>query len=209
MKVLLLNGSPHEFGCTYTALREVADTLEQEGIDTEIFHIGTDPVRGCIGCGSCRKSGVGKCVFDDDRVNQAIEKAKEADGYFFGSPVHYASAAGAMSAFLDRMFYAGGATMAWKPAAVVLSARRGGTTAAYDQLNKYIGINNMLQVPCHYWNMVHGSTPADVTKDGEGMQCMRALGRNMAWMLRLLEKGQENGLNHPIPEERIFTNFIR
>ena len=209
MKVLLLNGSPHEFGCTYTALREAADALEREGVETEIFHIGAGPVRGCIGCGGCRRAGKFRCVFGDDRVNEAIAKAEQADGFFFGSPVHYAAASGAMTAFLDRMFYAGGARMAFKPAAVVLSARRAGTTAAYDQLNKYIGINNMLMVPCHYWNMVPGAKPEDVRQDAEGMQCMRALGRNMAWMLRLLESGRANGIERPESEERVYTNFVR
>lgn len=209
MKVLLLNGSPHAFGCTDTALREAADALEREGIETEIFHIGAGPVRGCTGCGACRSSGSNRCVFGDDRVNEAIAKAAEADGYFFGAPVHYASIAGAASAFFDRMFYAGGSLMAWKPAAVVVSARRAGTTASYDQLVKYIGINNMLMVPCHYWNMVHGSKPEDVKQDAEGMQCMRALGRNMAWMLRMLEMSRANGLEHPAPEPRVHTSFIR
>ena len=209
MKVLLLNGSPHERGCTYTALREAADALEREGVETEIFHIGAGAVRGCAGCGACRRKGEHRCIFSDDRVNEALAKAEQADGYFFGAPVHYASIAGAASAFLDRMFYAGGSVMAYKPAAVVVSARRAGTTAAYDQLNKYIGINNMLAVPCHYWNMVHGSKPEDVLQDEEGMQCMRALGRNMAWMLSMLKVSREHGVLPPAPEPRIHTNFIR
>lgn len=209
MKVLLLNGSPHEFGCTYTALREAADALEHEGVETEIFHIGAGPVHGCTGCGACRKKGENRCVFNDDRVNEALAKAEAADGYFLGAPVHYASIAGAASAFYDRMFYAGGGAMAWKPAAVVVSARRAGTTASYDQLIKYIGINNMLAVPCHYWTMVHGSAPEDVRQDAEGMQCMRALGRNMAWMLRMQGMSRANGLEHPVPEPRVHTSFIR
>lgn len=209
MKVLLVNGSPNEKGCTYMALSEIAQTLEQQGIDTEIFHIGNKLVRGCIGCGACKRSGKGQCIFDDDIVNQLAAKAKEADGYIFGSPVFYASPNGAMLAVMDRLFYSAGKYMQFKPAACIASARRAGTTATLDALNKYIEINNMLMVPACYWNMVHGSKPEDVKRDLEGMQIMRTLGNNMAWLLKLLETGKANGVVHPEPEEKIRTNFIR
>lgn len=155
MKVLLINGSPHEKGCTYTALSEIASELKECGIDSKIFHVGTAPVRGCMGCGGC--AGKGRCIFEDT-VNTAIEKASRADGFIFGSPVHYASAGGAVTSFLDRMFYAGKANMVYKPGAAVASCRRAGSTATLDQLNKYFTISNMPLVGSSYWNMVHGNT---------------------------------------------------
>ncbi|MDE6627463.1 MAG: flavodoxin family protein [Lachnospiraceae bacterium] len=209
MKVLLVNGSPNAKGCTYTALSEIAKTLEDNGVETEIFHIGNKPVRGCIGCGACKRSESGGCVFDDDIVNRLVEKVKAADGYVFGSPVYYASPNGAMLAVMDRLFYSAGKYMQYKPAACIASARRAGTTATYDALNKYIGINNMLMVPANYWNMVHGNKPEDVAQDLEGLQIMQILGKNMAWMLKLLEAGEANGVVHPEAEAKIATNFIR
>lgn len=209
MKVLLVNGSPNEKGCTYTALSEIAKTLEEQGVETEIFHIGNKPVRGCIGCGGCKKGESRGCVFDDDIVNLLAQKAKEADGYIFGSPVYYASPNGAMLAVMDRLFYSAGKYMQYKPAACIASARRAGTTATYDVLNKYIGINNMLMVPANYWNMVHGTRPEDVKQDLEGLQVMRILGKNMAWMLKVLEAGKAKGVFYPESEEKIRTNFIR
>ncbi|MCM1158870.1 MAG: flavodoxin family protein [Bacteroidales bacterium] len=209
MKVLLVNGSPNEKGCTYTALSEIAKTLESRGIAAEIFHIGNKSVRGCIGCGACRKREEDGCVFNDDAVNRLVEKVKNADGYVFGSPVYYASPNGAMLAVMDRLFYSAGKYMQYKPAACIASARRAGTTATYDVLNKYIGINNMLMVPAGYWNMVHGTKPEEVTQDLEGMQIMRTLGNNMAWMLKLLDAGRKSGIEHPGAEEKITTNFIR
>lgn len=206
MKVILFNGSPHVNGCTYTALCEIEKELKKNGIETEIFHIGVKPIGGCLGCGACGKTG--KC-FQDDVVNIAAEKAASADGYIFGSPVHYAAPSGAMVSFMDRLFCSCARKMAYKPAASIVSARRGGTTAAYDQLNKYIGINNMIMVPAPYWNMVHGSCPEDVLKDEEGLQNMRMIGKNMSWLLRLIESGKENGLSHPEMEAKIKTNFIR
>ena len=206
MKVLLVNGSPNEKGCTYTALSEIANTLEGEGIETEIVHIGNKPVRGCIGCGGCKN---GQCVFDDDILNRLADRVKEADGYVFGSPVYYSSPNGAMLAVMDRLFYSAGKYMAYKPAACIASARRAGTTATYDVLNKYIGINHMLMVPANYWNMVHGSKAEDVKQDLEGLQTMRTIGKNMAWLLNLLETGKANGIKHPEIEEKIRTNFIR
>ncbi len=206
MKVLLINGSPHKEGCTYVALKEVADTLEHEGIDTEIVWIENKPIGGCIACGSCRKNG--KCVFDDV-VNQIREKCEAADGFLFGSPVHYAAASGNMTAFMDRLFYSAGKTFYMKPAACVLSARRAGTTAAFDQLIKYFTINQMPVVSSRYWNMVHGAAPEQVYEDKEGLLTMRVLGRNMAYMLKCMEAGKRAGVSMPELEEPIFTNFIR
>lgn len=208
MKVLLINGSPKAQGCTYTALCEVAKELEKENIETEIFHIGTKPVRGCMACGGCSRNGDGKCVFNDDTVNIALEKAKEADGFIFGSPVHYAAASGSITSFLDRVFYAGNC-FAYKPGAAIVSCRRGGSTAAFDQLNKYFTIANMPVVSSQYWNMVHGNTPEEVKQDLEGMQTMRLLGKNMAWLLKSIQAGKEAGISLPEREPRVATNFIR
>lgn len=208
MKVLLVNGSPHEKGCTYTALCEVEKELLKNGIETEIFNIGTEPVAGCRGCGGCSKTD-GKCVFDGDVVNELIEKAKTADGFVFGSPVHYASPAGALLTVLDRAFYAGSSAFAYKPGAAVVSCRRAGSTASLDCLNKYFTINNMPVVSSGYWNMVHGAKPEDVLQDGEGLQIMRAIGKNMAWLLKCLEAGRKSGIELPEAEPRIRTNFIR
>ena len=208
MKVLLINGSPKENGCTYTALKEVSDTLNKNGIGTEIMHIGSKVKSGCMGCGVCHSSGAGKCVIDDV-VNEALEKVKEADGYVFGSPVHYAAASGALTSFLDRLFYAGSKYMAYKPGASVLSCRRGGATAAFEQINKYFTISNMPVVSSSYWNGVHGTTPEEVKQDLEGMQIMRGIGDNMAWLLKCIEFGKANGIDVPVPEGKIKTNFIR
>ena len=207
MKVLLLNSSGHKEGCTYTALREVAGALEAQGVETEILWLGSGPVRDCIGCGGCAK-GDG-CVFRDDPINDIIEKAKTCDGFVFGSPVYYAHPSGRILSVLDRLFYAGGSAFAYKPGAAVVSARRAGTTASLDVLNKYFTINNMPVVSSGYWNMVHGNTPEEVAQDLEGLQVMRTLGRNMAWLLRCLEAGRQAGVEIPAPEKRLRTNFIR
>jgi multimeric flavodoxin WrbA len=206
MKVLLINGSPHKHGCTYTALAEIVKELDKEQIESEIYPIGTDPIRGCIGCGRCRQTR--RCSYTQDIVNTVLEKAEASDGFFFGSPVHYASAGGAMTALMDRLFFADSQAFAYKPGASVVSARRGGTTAAYDQLNKYIGISKMIMVPSQYWNMVHGNTPEEVAQDREGLQIMRTLGKNMAWLLKLLASGAQNGVPLPVEEEHVWTNFI-
>ena len=208
MKVLLVNGSPHEKGCTYTALSEVEKELHAAGIETEIFWIGSKPIGGCIACQACGK--LGRCVFDD-AVNQFRDKAALADGFVFGSPVHYASASGNMTAFMDRLFYSGGKAgiFCLKPAAVVLSARRAGTTAAFDQLNKYLTIQEMPVVSSRYWNMVHGNSPEDVLRDEEGLYTMRVLGRNMAYLLRCQEAGRQLGVPLPERETPAWTNFIR
>ena len=211
MKVLLVNGSPHPEGCTYTALSEVSGVLNAQGIETEIFWIGNKPIGGCIACMTCRKTG--KCVFDDV-VNQFHEKASKADGFVFGTPVHYAAASGNMTAFMDRLFYSDlgdNANKAFymKPSAAVISARRAGTTAAWDQLNKYFGLMQMPIVTSSYWNMVHGAAPEQVKQDAEGLQTMRVLGNNMAYLLHCKDIAEKSGLTAPQQEPMIFTNFIR
>lgn len=208
MKVLLLNGSPRGEKCTYTALKIAAEEIEKNGIETEIINIANKEIRGCIGCMGCVKAG--KCVFgDEDGVNAFVEKMKESDALIIGSPVHYASASGAITSFMDRACYSGGKYFAYKPGAAVASCRRGGASAALDQLNKYFTILNMPVVSSNYWNMVHGSTPEDVLKDEEGVQTMRVLGKNMAWILKSIDIAKQNGINHPKPESKIRTNFIR
>ena len=209
MKVLLINGSPKKSGCTYTALEEVATQIEKLGIATEIFYIGNEPIRGCTGCGYCGKTGNHQCVFTDDTVNEAILKAKDCDGFIFGTPVHYAAASGSITSFLDRMFYAASNSFALKPGAAVVSCRRGGSSTALDQLNKYFTIANMPVVSSQYWNMVHGNTPDEVKQDLEGMQTMRVLGKNMAWLLKSIEAGKKAGVELPQTEVRERTNFIR
>lgn len=207
MKVLLINGSPHVRGCTYTALSEVASELINQGISTQIFHIGTDPIAGCIACGACRKNG-GRC-FRNDVVNEVMSLAAQSDGIVLGSPVYYASISGQLSSFLDRLFFAGSALMANKPGAAVVSCRRGGASAAFDALNKYFTISNMPVVSSNYWNQVHGSNPAEVKQDEEGMQTMRTLAQNMAWLLRCIEAGKRCGISMPQHEPKLRTNFIR
>ena len=209
MKVLLLNGSPHKNKCTFTALSIVADQLQANGIDTEIVHIAAKPVRGCSGCGSCRKNDKKRCIYLDGGVNEVIDKLESADGLIVGSPVYYASPNGTVLSFLDRMFYAGGSYLSSKPAAAVVSARRAGTTASLDAINKYFTINRMPIVSSNYWNMVHGSTAEDVLKDEEGCQTMRILADQMAWMLKCIEAGKQAGIGVPAGEPKIATNFIR
>ena len=210
MKVLLLNGSPNEHGCTHTALREVARALEESGVETETLWIGNRAVRGCIGCGGCAKSGRRRCVFEDDLVNAALDRMQACDGLVVGSPVHYAAAGGSITSFLDRMFYAGGSQLRTKVGAAVCSARRAGTTSTLDQLSKYFTICGMPIAPSQYWPMVHGNTPEDVLKDEEGLQIMRMLGRNMAYMIRafaLCARKRAASARNGKPKKR--TNFIR
>lgn len=209
MKVLLINGSPNEKRCTYTALSEVAQSLEAEGVGTEIAWIGREPVRGCIACGGCGKLGANRCIFDDDIANRLLEKAERADGLVIGTPVFYAGANGALLALLDRMFFAGSLVMQFMPAAGIASARRAGTTPAIDQINKYFQINKMPVVSSTYWPMVHGQNAEQVAQDEEGLQTMRMLGKNMAWMLRCIDKDMADGGGHPEMERKIATNFIR
>lgn len=208
MKVLLINGSCNAAGCTFTALSEVAGSLEQNGIETEIIQLGNKPIRDCMACNACRKSGDGKCVFKDDIVNDIIEKAKAADGFIFGSPVYFAHPSGRLLSAMDRLFYAGGVVFAYKPAAAIVSARRAGTTVSMDVITKHFTICNMPVVSSNYWNMVHGNTPEEVLQDKEGLQIMRVLGYNMAWLLKCIELGKQSGIE-PKLEEKIMTNFIR
>lgn len=210
MKVLLVNGSPHKEGCTCTALSEVSEALGRDGIGTDAFWIGVKPLSGCIACRACVEKH--KCVFED-RVNEFLEIAGDYDGFIFGTPVHWSAASGSLTSFMDRAFYADlcgrGNRFLLKPAATVLSARRAGTTATWDQLNKYFGLMQMPIINSRYWNMVHGNTPEDVKKDLEGMQIMRILGKNMAWFLKCKEAGKQAGIPLPEQEAVIYTNFIR
>lgn len=206
-KVLLVNGSGNEAGCTFTALSAVSDTLNEKGIDTEIVQLGKAPIMDCIGCLGCVSKGC--CVFDEDMVNVVLEKVKTADGFVFGSPVYYAHPSGRILSFLDRLFYAGGIHFAYKPGAAVVSARRAGTTASLDVLNKYFTIARMPVVSSNYWNMVHGNKPEEVRQDLEGMQIMKGIGQNMAWMIQCIEAGKAAGVAYPEIEGKVRTNFIR
>ena len=210
MKVLLTNGSPHKEGCTYTALCEVSEALNENGIDTDLFWIGKKPLSGCIACYSCSKNN--KCVFDDT-VNEFLDIAGDYDGFVFGSPVHWGGAGGSITSFLDRVFYAdlngGGNRFLLKPAAAVISARRAGTSAAFDQMNKYFTIQEMPVASSRYWNMVHGAVPEQVEEDLEGLYTMRVLGRNMAYLLKCQEAAKKAGVALPEREPAIFTNFVR
>ena len=204
MKVILVNGGPHKDGATNLALEEIAKELNKENIETEILWLGNEPIRGCIGCGKCRKTN-NRC-FEDDVVNEFLDKAKKADGFVFGSPVHFASASGAITSFLDRAFYAGGKYFTGKVCSSVASCRRGGATATFDQLNKYPLINNMYVVGSSYWNQIHGNNREEAMQDIEGLQTMRNIGKNMAYILKCMEKAN---LPRPVYEKSIKTNFIR
>lgn len=205
MKVLLFNGSSREHGCTYTALKEVEKSLNNNGIETEIIFLGD--IKDCKGCKACRTTG--KCVITDDKINEYVEKARQADGFIFGSPVYYAHPAGRLLSAMDRMFYSGGSAFKFKPAAAIVSARRSGTTASIDAITKHFTINCMPVVSSNYWNMVHGNQPEEVLQDLEGLQIMRTLGQNMAWLLKCIEVGKNNGIYLPQTEEKIYTNFVR
>ena len=193
MKVLMINGSRNAAGCTFTALSEIAKEFNADGIDTEILHVGKGAVDGKV----------------NEMVQAAIEKMKESDGLIIGSPVYYASPSGEVIAFLDRFFGAGSQVLRHKPAAAIASARRAGTTATLDVLNKYIQYSEMPLVTSNYWPMVHGSVPADVLKDEEGVQIMHLIGKNMAWILKCIEAGKKAGIEAPAEVEKIKTNFIR
>lgn len=205
MKVLFINGSPNARGCTYTALAEVASSLEKEGIETEIIQVGNKDIRGCIGCRQCKTKG--RCVFDD-LVNEIAPKFEECDGIVVGSPVYYASANGTLISFMDRLFYSASCEKRMKLGAAVVSCRRGGASATFDEINKYFTIAGMPVVSSQYWNSVHGNTPEEVRQDKEGLQTMRTLGRNMAFLLKSIQLGKE-AIGMPEEEEHIFTNFIR
>jgi multimeric flavodoxin WrbA len=204
-KVLLINGSPRAKGNTRLALEEVARTLGEEGVDTEIVNIGKGAVQGCIACGMCGREG--RCTFRDDLYSGILRIVKEGiDGLVVGSPVYYGGPNGSLCALLDRVFYSLGAYLRFKPAASVVVCRRGGASASFDRLNKYFTIMNMPVVSSQYWNMVYGQTPGEARLDEEGMQTMRTLGRNMAWMIRRLNVGEDG---HPELETPVWTNFIR
>lgn len=208
MKVLLLNGSSRPKGCTYTALSEIVSVLEAENIQAEIVNLGNQPIRDCIGCGKCSELH-NACVFNDDMVNELLKKAEEADGFIFGTPVYYAHPSGRILSVLDRLFYAGSSVFAHKPGAAISSARRGGTTASMDVLNKYFTIAQMPVVSSTYWNMVHGNTPDEVKQDLEGLETMRNIGKNMAWLLKCIDFGKRNGVNIPDTKKSVYTNFVR
>ena len=205
-KVLMINGSPHEKGCTYTALKEVADTLEKNGVETEFLYLGMKPVAGCIACRNCIKTG--HCAFDD-QVNRVLDKLDEYSGIVVGSPVYFAGPSGQLCAFLDRLFFSSGDKMEGKIAASVVSCRRGGASAAFDRLNKYFTISNMHIAGSQYWNQIHGNSPEQAVQDLEGMQTMRTLGQNIAWLIKSVEAGKAAGVAAPEHEKPIKTNFVR
>ena len=205
MKVLLVNGSSRQNGCTNAALCQVERALQEEGIETEMFFVGNEALPDCIACRKCRETG--RCVFND-AVNDFVEKAGSADGFVFGSPVYYAHPSGRLLTFMDRAFYSGGSAFAYKPAAAVLSARRAGTTASFDVINKYFTICGMPVASGQYWNSVHGREIGEAAEDAEGLQGMRTLARNMAFLMKSIQLGKERyGLPEREPFER--TNFIR
>lgn len=210
MKVILVNGSPHKNGCTNRGLLEIEKILNESGIETEIFHIGTDPISGCRGCKAC--INLGKCVIDD-LVNEFSKKAEEADGFIFGSPVYYAAANSSLTAFMDRLFYSDKCakknSFAFKPVAAIASARRAGTTPTLDQLNRYFAISGMPIITSTYWNEIHGNAAEEVEEDGEGLRTLRNLARNMAWFLQIKEAGKSAGIEFPKMEYKPSTNFIR
>ena len=206
MKVLLVNGSPRQHGCTYTALCEAAKTLNSQGIETEIVWVGAQPVAGCTACGSCRKTG--KCIFDDP-VNRIVEKIDSYDGFVFGTPVYYGGPSGQILALMNRLFYTAAPKMAGKPVSAVVSCRRGGASAAFQQMNMHFMMTNMIVITSQYWNQVHGNTPDEVMQDAEGLQTMRTMAENMTYVLRCVEAGKAAGVPAPAYEPKERTNFIR
>lgn len=207
MKVLLVNGGPHQDGCTNLALEEVQKTLEQNGIETELIWLGNKPIGGCIGCNYCLKND-NRC-FMEDVVNSFLDKVEEVDGFVFGSPVHFAATSGTISSFLDRVFYGRGSLFAGKLYASVVSCRRGGASSAFDQLNKYALMSNMYVVGSSYWNQIHGTNKEEAKQDLEGLQTMRNLGNNMAYLLKCMECAKRSGVDKPALEKKEKTNFIR
>jgi len=208
MNVLLVNGSPNERGCTYTGLREIADELQKQEIGSEFFQIGKRVVRGCIACMNCQRTGSGHCIYKEDPSNELIDKLHAADAVVVGSPVYYAGISGQVKCLLDKAFFAGKG-FDYKPAAAIVSCRRGGASAAFDQLNHYFTISNMPVISSQYWNQIHGYTPEDVQQDLEGLQTMRTLARNMGWLLRCITAGEQSGISRPKQEPWVPTNFIR
>ncbi len=206
-KVLLINGSPNEHGCTARALLEVAGALAQNGVESETLWLGTQPMQDCIACFFCQKNG--RCVFDD-LVNATAARLDEFDAIVAGSPVYYGGPTGRLTSFLDRLFFSTDKNkLAGKLAASVVSCRRGGATAAFERLNQFFLMSNMHVVASQYWNQVHGHSPEEVQKDAEGLQTMRTLGQNIAYLLKAQEAARAAGLDRPVYEEQVFTNFIR
>lgn len=211
MKVVAFNGSPNKEGNTYHAIKMVADELEKEGIETEIVHVGNKTIKGCIACGMCRKNQNEKCVIPGDEVNEWIQKMKEADGIILGSPVHFSAIGGTMKAFLDRAFFvssSNGNLFRHKVGAAVAAVRRSGGVPTFNQLNNYLNYSEMIMPTSNYWNVIHGRTPGEALQDGEGMQAMRVLGKNMAWCMKLIENGKGK-VAEPKPEDKVMTNFVR
>jgi multimeric flavodoxin WrbA len=211
MKVVAFNGSPNKNGNTFHAIQMVAEALEQEGVAVEIIHVGNKAVRGCLACGQCVKKKNEQCIQSEDPVNEWIQKMKEADGLIFGSPVHFAAMAGTMKSFMDRAFYVAGVNngmLRHKVGASVVAVRRSGGLPAFNQLNNFILYSEMLMPASNYWNVAHGTRPGEAVKDEEGAQIMRTLGKNMAWLLKLVEHGKA-AIAPPEPEKKIYMNFIR
>ncbi len=211
MKVLAINGSPKAEGNTFFALKTAAAELEKEGIDVEFLHVGNQEIRGCIACGQCAKNRNEKCVLPGDHVNAWIQKMKEADGILFGTPVHYSAIGASMKAFLDRAFYVGGANgglFRHKVGATLVAVRRSGGVATFDQMNHYVLYSEMLVPTSNYWNVIHGTKPGDAAQDEEGVQIMRVLGKNMAWLMKLVEHGKGQ-VAAPEKENKVFMNFVR
>ncbi|MFA9380156.1 MAG: flavodoxin family protein [Acetanaerobacterium sp.] len=207
MKVLAINGSPHKNGSTYTAIRLIADELEKQDITTEIVHVGADVIRGCTGCNHCSATGSGRCVFDDDAVNECLTKSEDVDGIIIGSPVYYSGISGTMKCFLDRFFYAGH-TLQYKVGTAVVALRRSGAVDTFHQMNNYFNLRDIIITPSHYWNALHSAAPGQTALDDEGVQVMRTLGKNMAWLMKSLAYSSET-VALPTQEPRVFTNFIR
>ncbi len=207
MKVLLINGSPRENGCTYTGLNEMVKVFEKNGVETEIFQLGKEPISGCMACKACTK--LGKCIIDD-KVNELNARLDDFDGIVIGTPVYYSNASGQVRSFLDRLFYSGaGKKLAGKPGCAIVSCRRGGASATFDEINKYFSISNMPIVTSNYWNQIHGNSVEEALKDEEGMQTLRVLANNMVWLLKCIESGKEKGIEWSMPEQKVWTNFIR
>ena len=207
MKVILVNGSPHKDGCTNFALEEISKELNENGIDTEIMWLGVSAISGCMACNTCLQ-GSNRCVIDDS-VNEFLDKAESADGFIFGSPVHFAAASGELTSFLDRVFYGRGKLFSGKVCASIVSCRRGGASAAFDQINKYALMSNMYVVGSTYWNQIHGTNKEEAKKDLEGIQTMKNLAKNMSYILKCIECAKNNGIEKPVYEPKIKTNFIR
>ena len=211
MKALLINGSPHEKGSTFTALSFIKEALNEEGVEAEILHITNNPVSGCDGCGACRESGLNRCVIDGDIVNAILEKAENIDALVVGAPTYFAAPNGQILSVLDRVFYCGSGLFKGKPAAAITVARRAGTTATLSALQKYFVISGMPIAPSTYWPMIHGYNPSDVVQDKEGVQIMKMTGKTIAWLVKCIAAGETNGIYYPeVPGgEKIKTNFIR